>query len=167
MLPILFSCSGAAAAAAMMELFPASGPGAEAAHRFGIAAKATEIAASFALEREVALVPRVARPLRTGFSGALWRAAQGLSFASLVLALAGGRRRRLPGALGTAGALALRFALLQGGRRSARDPRATFEQQREGRGASELVRPEKPQRRDTEQPPGTREAGMVEDRTRG
>jgi formate-dependent nitrite reductase membrane component NrfD len=163
MLPILFSCSGAAAAAAMLELFPARGPGAEAAHRFGIAAKATEIAASFALEREVALVPRVARPLRTGFSGTLWRGAQALSFASLVLALAGGKRRRLPGVLGTAGALALRFALLQGGRRSARDPRATFEQQREGRGASELVRPKKPHGRDTEQSPGTRETGLVED----
>jgi formate-dependent nitrite reductase membrane component NrfD len=137
-LPVLFSLSGAAAAASMLELFPARAPEAKAVRRFGLVAKAGEIAASFALEREVALVPRVARPLRTGLSGALWNAARTLTFGSLVLSLLGkGRRGVVPGLLGTAGAVALRFALLQAGRRSSRDPRATFEQQRAG-GPAEL-----------------------------
>jgi hypothetical protein len=54
--------------------------------------------------------------------------------------------RAFGGLLGTAGALALRFALLQAGHRSARDPRATFEQQRAGRGAREVRELESPRR---------------------
>jgi formate-dependent nitrite reductase membrane component NrfD len=133
-LPVLFSLSGASAAASILELFPARAPEAKAVHRFGMVAKAAEIAATFALEREVSLVPRVARPLRTGLTGALWRAARALTFGSLVLSLARRNRRAVvQGLLGTAGAVALRFALLQAGRRSTRDPRAAFEQQRAGR----------------------------------
>lgn len=142
-LPILFSCSGAAAAASMLEVFPVGGAGDEAVHRFGVISKATEVAMTFALEREVSMVARVGQPLRTGFSGALWRTAQALSAASLLASLAAGRRRRLgvaAGLLGTAGALAIRFALMRAGVRSARDPRATFEQQRAGLGAREVER---------------------------
>jgi len=129
-LPILFSASGAASAASLLEMFPA-GRAYPVTHRFALASKAAELGMTFVLEREAAAVRRVASPLRSGFSGGLWRAGQGLSLAGLVLTAFGGRRgARLAGVLGTAGALALRFALLFGGRRSARDSRATFEQQR-------------------------------------
>ena len=62
----------------------------------------------------------------------LWTASAALGAASLATTLMGGRkRRRLAGALGTAAALALRFAVVEGGKRSARDPRATVEPQRD------------------------------------
>jgi formate-dependent nitrite reductase membrane component NrfD len=140
-LPILFACSSAAAAGAALDLFPERGRAAVALHRFTAVAKATEVALTVALEREVAAVPRVAEPLRRGLSGALWRSAQGFFAASAAMSLVPGWRRpmrMLAGVVGTAGAIALRFALLQAGRRSARDPLATFEQQRAGRGAEEV-----------------------------
>jgi len=97
-------------------------------HRIGAVAKVTELALSAALELEAARAPRVAIPLRGGASGLLWRASQLCTAASLALSL--GKRRRISGVLGTLGSLALRFALLAAGRRSARDPRAAFGQQR-------------------------------------
>jgi formate-dependent nitrite reductase membrane component NrfD len=141
-LPILFSSSGAATAASILEILGDSDEGAPVIFRFGLIAKATELAMTLLLEREVSQVPRVARPLRTGFSGALWRAAQAAGAASLVLSVVGGKRawpRRVAGVLGAAAALGLRFALFHGGKRSARDPRASFEQQRAGYGATEWV----------------------------
>jgi formate-dependent nitrite reductase membrane component NrfD len=132
-LPVLFSSSGAATAASILEILSRSDEGAAATFRFGLIAKCTELAMTLLLEREVSLVPRVARPLRTGFSGALWRAAQAAGAASLILSVVGRKRtwpRRVAGVLGAAAALGLRFALFHAGKRSARDPRATFEQQR-------------------------------------
>jgi formate-dependent nitrite reductase membrane component NrfD len=148
-LPILFACSAAASAASFLDLFPARRRASAAVHRFGATAKAAEVALTFALERQVAAVPRVAEPLRTGVTGALWSAARGLFAASLVTSLVPGWNRRLRifgGLLGTAGAIALRFALLEGGRRSAQDPLATFEQQRAGHGAREMGDLESPRR---------------------
>ena len=148
-LPILFACSAAASAASLLDLFPARRRASVAVHRFGAAAKVAEVAMTVALERQVAAVPRVAEPLRTGVTGGLWRAAQGLFATSLVTTLVPGwhRRLRLFGALlGTAGAVALRFALIEGGRRSARDPLATFVQQRAGGGAREVPELESPRR---------------------
>jgi formate-dependent nitrite reductase membrane component NrfD len=146
-LPILFSCSAAAAAASLLDLWCPGGRGRTAAHRFGLIAKATEVAMTVALEGEVSVVPRVRRPLRTGASGALWRAAQTLTAASLAISLLSGKRRSrqlVAGILGTAGALALRFGLVLAGRASARDPRAAFEQQRADHGAADVVRPKSP-----------------------
>jgi formate-dependent nitrite reductase membrane component NrfD len=148
-LPILFACSAAAGAASFLDLLPQRGRASIAVHRFGAVAKAAEVGLTVALERQVAAVPRVAVPLRSGLSGALWRAAQGLFAASTLSSLLPGGHRRLRafgGLLGTAGALALRFALLRAGHRSARDPRATFEQQRAGRGAHEVPELESPRR---------------------
>jgi len=143
-LPILFSASGAAAASAALDLWSPGGRGALAAHRFGIIAKVAELAMTFALQREVSIVPRVARPLRTGPSGVLWKSARALTALSLAASLLGGKRRSrrlLAGLLGTAGALALRFGVVLAGRFSARDPHASFQQQRAGQGATEAVRP--------------------------
>jgi formate-dependent nitrite reductase membrane component NrfD len=127
-LPILFSASGAAAAASLFDLLPHGDRGAKAMHRIGTVAKVTELVMTAALEVEVGRSARVPIPLRTGASGALWRASQALTAASLGLSLL--KRRFVSGVLGSAGSLALRFALLAAGRRSARDPRASFEQQR-------------------------------------
>jgi formate-dependent nitrite reductase membrane component NrfD len=102
--------------------------------RFGIAGKAVDLAAMAVVEREANRVEPVGRPLREGVSGTLWSAARAMTAASLLLALLPGRSRtkRLAGGLlGTAGALALRFAVFHAGKASARDPRASFHQQRE------------------------------------
>jgi hypothetical protein len=87
-----------------------------------------------AVEREAKQVEAVGRPLREGVSGALWNAAKVLTAASLALSLLPGRsraKRFAGGLLGTAGAFALRFAVFHAGKASARDPRATFRQQRQ------------------------------------
>ncbi|WP_242334347.1 NrfD/PsrC family molybdoenzyme membrane anchor subunit [Anaeromyxobacter sp. SG66] len=141
-LPMLFAFSGAVSAGAALDLWPPAGPGAEMARRFGLVAKGAEIALSRALHREAGF-ERVERPLRRGAAGALLRGARILLGASAVVDLV---RRRSPalriasGALGTLGTLALRFGVLAAGRASARDPHATFELQRAGRGAAELTR---------------------------
>ncbi len=101
--------------------------------RFGIAGKVVDLAAMTVVEREANEVELVGRPLREGLSGALWKAAKVMTGASLVLSLLPGRsraKRIAGGLLGTAGALALRFAVFHAGKASSRDPRATFRQQR-------------------------------------
>jgi hypothetical protein len=95
-----------------------------------------------AMEREVARVERAARPLHEGVSGALWKAAKALTVASLALTLLPGRWRGKQagaGALAALGGLALRWAVFQAGKASARDPRATFRQQRAGFGGAEVT----------------------------
>jgi formate-dependent nitrite reductase membrane component NrfD len=151
-LPVLFAFSGAASAGALLELFPPAGPGAAVARRLGAVSTAAELVFSIATEAEAALVPRVARPLRRGPSGALFRAGQILAAASLGTALQAprgfgralrrGRKRRLhaaSGVLGLLGTLAIRFGIVAAGRASARDPLATFRQQRQGMGAREVL----------------------------
>jgi formate-dependent nitrite reductase membrane component NrfD len=151
-LPVLFAFSGAASAGGLLELWPPRGPGAAMARRLGVVATAAELVSSVATEAEAALVPRVARPLRRGRSGALFRAGQLLALAALGTALLAprravdrlfrrGRRSRLhalSGVLGLLGTLALRFGIVAAGRASARDPYATFHQQRQGMGAREV-----------------------------
>jgi formate-dependent nitrite reductase membrane component NrfD len=153
-LPILFAFSGAVSAGGLLQAWPAR-VGAPVATRFGRIAKAAELGLSYALDREAALrAPRVARPLHTGASGAMLRAARGCVAASLLLDLwsltairgrSGRRARRdwrgrLSGALALAGTALLRFGIVQAGRASARDPHASFELQRRGRGGAEEAR---------------------------
>jgi hypothetical protein len=142
-LPLLFAFSGAVSAGGLLDLWSPGGAGREMARRFGVTAKVAELALSFALDREAArAAPRVARPLHRGRSGALLQAARGLVAASLVADLwPGGRRRRaLAGGLALAGTLALRFGIFAAGRASSRDPHATFDMQRRGRGGAEVAR---------------------------
>ncbi|MFI5288447.1 MAG: NrfD/PsrC family molybdoenzyme membrane anchor subunit [Polyangia bacterium] len=132
-LPLLFMSSGVTAAASLLELLPATRSEARVLRRYGIAGKAAELAATFALHKEAARVERVARPLRRGASGALLTAATGLTAASLAASLfpGRGRTRTLFGALaGALGSLAMRYAIVQAGKMSARDPHASFEAQR-------------------------------------
>jgi hypothetical protein len=152
-LPVLFAFSGAASAGALFEIWPPPGPGAEIARRLGLVSTAAELLFSVALQVETGVVARVSRPLRAGRSGFLYRAGQTLALAALVAGTAAprawparvpGRRRTRAlhawsGVLGTLATLALRFGIVDAGRASARDPHATFEQQREGHGAREVA----------------------------
>jgi hypothetical protein len=139
---MLFVASAVSSAASLLELTALSEREEGIVRRFGLAGKAAELAAVVAVGREVGRVEQVALPLREGMSGALWRAAAGLTAASLALSALSRRSRwsrTAAGLLGTAGALALRFAEFQAGKRSARDPLATFHQQRAGLGGAEAT----------------------------
>jgi len=143
-LPVLFAFSGAVSAGALFQAWSPRGPGSGAARRFGLLAKGAEVVFSIALHREAGRVPRVARALSRGRAGVLLGAARLLTAASLAVDLAAGpghrRGQRAAGLMALAGTLALRFGIAAAGRQSARDPFATFEQQRAGRGAAELVK---------------------------
>jgi formate-dependent nitrite reductase membrane component NrfD len=132
-LPPLFVGSAMSGLASLFGLLPASERERAVVHRFGIAGKVAGLAAMAAVEREARRAGDVGAPLRQGLSGALWKAAGAATAASLALSVLPGRsrRRRITEAfLGTAAALALRFAVFHAGKASARDPRATFRQQR-------------------------------------
>ena len=90
------------------------------------------------MEREASATPIVARPLRRGLSGVLFRASTLLTASSLVLAVLPNqarKRRVISGLLGTVGSLLLRFSVESAGKASARDPRAAFHQQCQQRAA--------------------------------
>jgi hypothetical protein len=141
-LPWLFTASSVSGAASLLDLGALGRREEKVVRRFGAAGKVAELAAMAAVEREAGRVERVGRPFREGVSGALWRASKALTAASLALSLLPGRsrgRRVASGLLGTMGAVAVRFAVFHAGKASARDPRATFHQQRAGLGAAELT----------------------------
>jgi formate-dependent nitrite reductase membrane component NrfD len=131
-LPFLFVASAGTSAASLLALTDLTEAEDRIVGRFAAIAGAAEIGAGWALEHEAGRIQRVAAPLREGAAGSLWSASKVLGAASLALALlpTGAALRRVGGVLGTAGALCLRFALFLAGKASARDPRATFEQQR-------------------------------------
>jgi hypothetical protein len=132
-LPILFGASGVSAAASLLELMPEDGASTGITRHFALAGRASELALSLLLEKQVGAVPRVAEPLRKGASGVLWRSAALASAGSVVASLLPRRfpaRRFLSGVLGASGSMLLRFAVHQAGFASARDPRATFYSQR-------------------------------------
>lgn len=124
-LPLWFAAASAASVASLLELL-----GDGAGRRYSIVAKAAELVAAEAVERRAAAAG-VSSPLHEGTSGRMWRGAKWLGFASLAATLL--RRPRLAGALGTASAVLGRFAILEAGRASAADPRATFEPQRQAK----------------------------------
>lgn len=130
---VLALCSGSAAASSLLELLPLNAKEARAVELFGLIGKAGEILIALRIENEASPVERVARPLRDGFTGLLWQSAKVLVVASAVVSLAPGHSRKkriVAGVLGTAAGVCVRFAYFFAGKRSARDPRATFEQQR-------------------------------------
>ena len=132
-MPMLFLASGASSAASILDLFHKGREAARITLLFGTAARAVEIAAGRRVEEAAAEVPKVAEPFRRGATGLLWKAAGGLTAASLVLALVPGesrRRRRVAGVLGILGSLSMRFAVHYISNASARDARASFRQQR-------------------------------------
>ena len=141
-LPMLFVSSAVASAASLLELTDLTEREERIVHRYGVAGKVGELAAATAVQRDADVVERVGKPLREGLSGALWRTSKALTGASLTLSLLPGKapwKRKAGALLGTAGAIMLRFAVFHAGKASTKDPRATFEQQRAGRGGAEAT----------------------------
>jgi formate-dependent nitrite reductase membrane component NrfD len=140
-LPLLFAASAVSSAAAWLQLLPLNDTEGRIVARFGLLGEIGELLLGTALEHDAGRVAQVARPLEEGLSSSLWRASKALNFFGLALSLLPGSsapKRILSGLLGTGGGLLLRFALFEAGKSSARDPRATFEQQRSP-GAPQVV----------------------------
>lgn len=132
-LPILFGASAMASAGSIFDMLLENPRERRVTYTFGTVGRIAELTSAIVMERNAAKIPAVARPLKSGFSGLLWKAATVLTGASLVISLLPNRTRKkrvIAGVLGTAGSLALRYAVHQAGVASARDPRATFHQQR-------------------------------------
>jgi len=151
-LPLLFTASSVSCAGALMQLLPGHSPAERRAVRlFAAAGMLAELAAGVLLEREAhlasgsglpAATDPVAKPLHHGASGALWKAAKVLTVGALALTVMPQRRRTTrftAGALGLAAGLCTRFAIFHAGKKSARDPQASFQAQRAGMGAAELA----------------------------
>lgn len=122
-MPFLFAAASAASTGWIL-LPGATGTAAvRSLQRLAVAGQIAELALGRVLEREVG--PRAAAPLRSP----MWTASQALGTAAVLVALttrtSGGRW--IAAALGTAAGLALRFAVHDGGIRSARDPLAVLE----------------------------------------
>lgn len=131
--PVLFLGSGTAAAASFFEFFSLNARESKAVERFGLMGKIVELAAAFALEADALRIERVGRPLKEGFSGFLWQGAKALTIGSAVISALPGESRKkrvAAGLLGSAASLFLRFGIYYAGKASARDARASFEQQR-------------------------------------
>jgi formate-dependent nitrite reductase membrane component NrfD len=132
-LPLLFLSSSAASAGLVLSLLPLDARGLRVARRFAALGAAAELAASFAVEAELSANPRALAPLKQGFAGACWSFARVASLAGLAGSLLPRRAKAVRRALDVvalAGAVALRFAVFHAGKASARDPRATFHEQR-------------------------------------
>lgn len=136
--PALFGASGLVAATSLLDLTDQGAREEEIVYRLGMVAKLADLVAGEAVGRAADEIERVGRPLHQGASGGLWKLAKGCTAASLAVSLlpvAPHRRRTrrlVAAALGTIGSVAVRFAVFHAGTASARDPRATFAQQRTG-----------------------------------
>lgn len=132
-LPILFGASAMASAGSLFDMMLEDPRERRITYAFGTVGRVAELASAIAMEHQASKVPAVGRALKSGFSAVLWKTATVLTGASLLMSLLPCRtrkRRIIRGVLGTAGSLALRYAVQQAGVVSARDPRATFHQQR-------------------------------------
>jgi hypothetical protein len=130
-LPFLFVGGASATSGALSVMLTPVGEAAP-ARRLALLGAAMEMAAARAMERN--LPEDVARPYRAGRAGTVTKMAFGLTAAGAALLSTWGRRRRAGalagGALVMAGALAERYAVMDAGRASARDPGATIVPQR-------------------------------------
>lgn len=142
-LPILFGASAMASVGSLFELFNAQQDERQVAKYFGATGQIAELAASFVMEKQASVVPRVGRPLKHGLTGVLWKTSALLTAASLVITLLPKKTRKqriAAGVLGTLGSLVLRFTVEHAGVVSSRDARASFHQQRAGHGGAEVTR---------------------------
>lgn len=133
-LPILFISSGTAASAAVLEFFSWNERERKTIEHFRTIGQVVELATAILLERNANKVERVGRPLKRGVGGTLWKAGKVLTVAGIVLSLLPGKSRTkdfVSGVLGTAASLCTRFGIFYAGKASARDPRASFELQRQ------------------------------------
>ncbi|WP_410478077.1 hypothetical protein [Myxococcus sp. MxC21-1] len=141
-LPLFFMASATAAAGSLLSLLPHARHEAPVLRAYRIAGKLASLAMGLAVERDVERIAEVARPMREGLPGALWRTSKACAVAGLALDLLPRCPRWAEVAadvLTTVGAVAARFAIFEGGKASARNPQATFQAQRQGQGAAEAV----------------------------
>ena len=141
-MPILF---GAAAAGSVGSFFNAVVENRQErsfTEAFGIVGQIAELGAGYVMERQASEVERVGRPFREGASSVMWKTAAALTAMSVVANLIPGRsktKRIAAGVLGTLGSMLMRFSIEQLGKASSLDARASFQQQRAGKGAAEVV----------------------------
>ena len=141
-LPCLFVASSASGAASLLELTGTGEEGDGVVRLFGLVSKAGELGAEMAVEKEAGVVAAVGTAYREGVPGALLKLSRATALASLALSVLprrSARTRRCAGVLGTVASVAVKFGVFRAGFTSARDPRATFLQQREGTGAAEAT----------------------------
>jgi hypothetical protein len=127
-LPHLFGASAAAAAVSALELFPPPSGREGARERrtlavLGGVARVAELVGHVKVARD--LRGEVGAPLERGRAAALWRTSIACGIGALVATFVPGRAARIVrGVLGTAASVAMRAAIVDAGKRSARDPRA-------------------------------------------
>jgi formate-dependent nitrite reductase membrane component NrfD len=141
-LPVLFSASAMASFGSALEIFAEAVEERRMTTVFACVGQLAEVTAGVVMERSASVVPRVARPLKHGLSGVMWKTAAVLtatSFAINMLPNRGRSKRIAAGVVGTLGSLIMRFAVHHAGVASARDARAGFHQQRAGHGAAEIA----------------------------
>lgn len=133
-MPILFAASGTAASAALFEFFSWNERELKTIERFGLIAKVAELVTAMILEHHASGIERVGRPLKQGVGGTIWRAGKVFTAVGIALSLIPGQSRSkhiISGTLGTLASLCTRFGIFYAGKSSARDPRASFESQRQ------------------------------------
>jgi formate-dependent nitrite reductase membrane component NrfD len=128
-LPFVFAASAASSAGGLASavLDPTQSA---VARRLAVLGAAGEVLAA---ERMIARLGDCGRPYHEGRAGRFQQSAKALGICSTVLLALAGRRRWatvLGGSAGVVGAACQRFAVLNAGRQSARDPRATVGPQR-------------------------------------
>ena len=134
-MPVLFAASAMTTAASALDLFYENDRANRITRAFGNTGRVLEIAAAYKVEESASETPKVGEPFRKGATSTLWKTASLLTAASLVVSAIPGRssgKRKIAGVLGALGSLCLRFAVHYITNASARDPRASFQQQRQG-----------------------------------
>jgi hypothetical protein len=133
-MPVLFVASSITSAASVLDIFYESREAQRITYTFGTIGRLAEIAAGYYAGKSCEKLPSVAAPFRSGATGLLWKTSTALAAASLVISALPGKssrpRRKIAGLVGALGSLALRFAVHYISNASARDPRASFQQQR-------------------------------------
>jgi formate-dependent nitrite reductase membrane component NrfD len=140
-LPILFGSSALASVGCTFDIIAGNDRDSRITNVLGNVGRAAEVVAGTLMEHYASAVPRVGRPFKRGLSGLMWRGAELLTLASLLVSAAPNPTRKTrvaAGLLGTAGSLLLRYTVAHLGTVSARDARASFHQQRAGRGGAEV-----------------------------
>lgn len=141
-LPALFVSSAMSSATSLLGLARLRVDERRIVDRIELVAGSAELLATFAVERDAQQVEEVARPLKEGVSGRLWKVSTACTVASLALSFLPGKGKLKTIAsslLGTTGSGAMRFAIFYAGKASSRSPRATFHSQRKGHGGAEVT----------------------------
>jgi formate-dependent nitrite reductase membrane component NrfD len=142
MMPILFGSSAVSSVGALFNVFADDSRERLLTSTFGGVGQVFELASGVLMEQQASEVERVGLPFRNGLSGVMWRTAAVLTAGSVLLKVLPGKsktKRVTAGLMGTFGSLLMRFSIESIGKASAFDARASFHQQRAGKGAAEAT----------------------------